>query len=304
MSTVNEHPPLPITEENNPATRDIDRRSTREILELISAEDRRVAAAVAAELEDIAAAADAIYARLARGGRLIYVGAGTSGRLGVVDASEMPPTFSVPHGTVIGLMAGGETAMFRAVEGAEDRAELGREDMARLDVNARDAVVGIAASGRTPYVLGALGEARARGALTVSLACAYPAPLHAAAELHIAPLTGPEVIEGSTRMKAGTATKLVLNMLSTTVMVKLGKTYGNLMVDLQPTNQKLRERARRIVERTTGLKPSDAQALLERCGDVKTAIVAHHARIAPEAARERLRAASGSVRRALEGVGA
>jgi N-acetylmuramic acid 6-phosphate etherase len=201
---------------------------------------------------------------------------------------------------VIGLIAGGEQAMFRSIEGAEDRVELGHADMARLNVDARDAVLGIAASGRTPFVIGALREAKTRGALTISFACTYPAPIHDAADLYIAPLTGPEVVEGSTRMKAGTATKLVLNMLSTTVMIQLGKTYGNLMVDLQPTNQKLRERARRIVERTTGLNAADAQNLLDRCGDVKTAIVVHHARVSPMEARERLAQYQGSVRRALE----
>jgi len=289
----------PLTEMNNPRATDIDLRSTREILQLINDEDRGVIDAVAAELEHIAAAVDAIYTRMREGGRLIYVGAGTSGRLGIVDASEMTPTFSVPRELVIGLMAGGEEAMFRSVEGAEDKLELGREDLVRLAVRAQDSVVGIAASGRTPYVIGALQEARARGALTISLACTFPAPIHQMAELYIAPLTGPEVIEGSTRMKAGTATKLVLNMISTTVMIKLGKTYGNLMVDLQPTNQKLRERARRMVERTTALPREEAQALLDRAGDVKTAIVMHHAGIAREAARERLAAAGGSVRRAL-----
>ena len=292
--------PLPLTEMNNPRTREIDRLSTREILHLINAEDQSVIDAVRAELEHIAAAADEIYARLARGGRLIYVGAGTSGRLGVVDASEMPPTYSVPYNMVIGLIAGGAGAMFRSVEGAEDNVALGRDDMARLKVDARDAVLGIAASGRTPYVIGALQAAQARGALAISFACTYPAPIHEVADLFIAPLTGPEVIEGSTRMKAGTATKLVLNMLSTTVMIKLGKTYENLMVDLQPTNQKLRERARRIVERTTGLNTADAQRLLDECGDVKTAIVAHHAQVSPQAARERLERGQGSVRRALE----
>lgn len=291
--------PIPLTETNNPLTADIDTRPTREILALIHAEDQRVIDAVAAELDAITQAVDQIHARMINGGRLIYVGAGTSGRLGIVDASEMPPTYSVPHGLVIALMAGGEQAMFRAVEGAEDSAEWGRDDIARLNVSANDSVFGIAASGRTPYVIGALHEARARGALTVSFACTRPAPIHDAADINIAPLTGPEVIEGSTRMKAGTATKLVLNMVSTTLMVKLGKTYGNLMVDLQPTNQKLRDRARRIVERATGLSAADAQLLLQECGDVKTAIVAHHARVSPGAARERLLRAHGSVRRAL-----
>jgi N-acetylmuramic acid 6-phosphate etherase len=292
--------PLPLTETNNPLTADIDTRTTREILEIINTQDQQVIDAVRAELDSITRAADETYARMAQGGRLIYVGAGTSGRLGVVDASEMPPTYRVPRGVVIGLIAGGEQAMFRSIEGAEDKPKLGREDIARLNVNARDAVLGIAASGRTPYVIGALEEAQARGALTISFACTKPAPLHDAAQINIAPLTGPEVIEGSTRMKAGTATKLVLNMLSTTVMIKLGKTYGNLMVDLVPSNQKLRERARRIVERVTGLSTRDAQTLLDTCGDVKTAIVTHQARVSPHDARRRLQRANGSVRRALQ----
>lgn len=290
---------MPLTETNNPRSADIDTRTTREILEIINAQDQQVIDAVAAELEPITRATEEIYARMQRGGRLIYLGAGTSGRLGVVDASEMPPTYNVPPGLVIGLMAGGEGAMFRAVEGAEDKPEWGREDIARLNVTERDAVMGIAASGRTPYVIGGLQEARARGALTISFACTTPAPIHEAAEINIAPLTGPEVIEGSTRMKAGTATKLVLNMISTTVMVRLGKTYGNLMVDLQPTNQKLRERARRIVERVTGLTAADAQALLDQCGDVKTTLVVHHAGVTPKEARERLVRTGGSVRGAL-----
>lgn len=293
-------PPLPLTELNNPLSAQIDRMTTREILGLINAQDQQVIDAVRAELDHITAAADAIYARLTQGGRLIYAGAGTSGRLGVVDASEMPPTYNVSPDRVIGLIAGGETALIRSVEGAEDRVELGSADMTRLNVNARDAVVGIAASGRTPYVIGALQQAKTRGALAISFACTYPAPIHAVADLYIAPLTGPEVVEGSTRMKAGTATKLVLNMLSTTVMIKLGKTYGNLMVDLQPTNQKLRERARRIVERATGLDAARAQHLLDECGDTKTALVAQLARVSPTAARARLSRAQGSVRRALE----
>jgi N-acetylmuramic acid 6-phosphate etherase len=292
---------IPLTETNNPTSADIDTRTTREILQIINSEDRKVIDAVAAEMDSITAAVDAIYARMKEGGRLIYVGAGTSGRLGVVDASEMPPTYSVPDGLVIGLMAGGEQAMFRAVEGAEDKPEWGREDIAKLGVGPLDSVVGIAASGRTPYVIGGLEEANRRGALTVGFACTSPAAVLDAAQLTIAVLTGPEVVEGSTRMKAGTATKLVLNMLSTTLMIRLGKTYGNLMVDLQPTNQKLRERARRIVERVTGLSSGDAQILLDRSGDVKTALVAHLADVTVEEARERLKGAGGAVRRALAG---
>lgn len=290
---------LPLTEMNNPATREIDRQATAGILKLINDEDRRVPDAVAAEIPSIARAVDAIYERLWNGGRLIYVGAGTSGRLGVVDASEMPPTYSTPPDRVIGVIAGGERALFQSVEGVEDDAEQGAQDMAQLTLSAQDAVVGIAASGRTPYVIGALREAKARGAVTISLACSAPAPIQAAAEINIAVLTGPEVIEGSTRMKAGTATKLVLNMLSTALMIKLGKTYGNLMVDVQPGNRKLQERARRIVQRATGLAPGEAQQLLDRSGDVKTAIVAHRARLTPDEARARLAQAGGRVREAL-----
>lgn len=292
--------PIPLTETNNPATAEIDTLDTRAILQIINAQDQLVIGAVAAEMDSIARAVDEIYTRMAQGGRLLYVGAGTSGRLGVVDASEMPPTYSVPPGLVIGLIAGGEQAMFRSVEGAEDKPEWGQEEIARLNVGALDSVMGIAASGRTPYVIGALQEANRRGALTISFACTRPAPLHTVASINIAPVPGPEVIEGSTRMKAGTATKLVLNMISTTVMVKLGKTYGNLMVDLQPTNQKLRERARRIVERVTGLPASEARALLQESGDVKTAIVAHQARVPVREAHARLERADGSVRRALD----
>jgi len=287
------------TEQADSDFSDLDRLPLPQLVTLMAEQARRAGEAVADAAGLIAPLVEAVVFRLGVGGRLIYVGAGTSGRLGVVDASEMPPTFSVPRGVVIGLIAGGESAMFRSIEGAEDNQESGREDIARLQVNALDSVMGIAASGRTPYVIGALVEARTRGALTISLACTNPAPIHANADINIAPLTGPEVIEGSTRMKAGTATKLVLNMLSTAVMIKLGKTYGNLMVDLQPTNQKLRERARRIVERATGLSSPDAQALLNRSGGVKTAIVAHLAQVSPEEARSRLHVARGSVRRVL-----
>lgn len=291
---------LPLTETNNPATRDIDQQSTEGILRLINEQDQGVPAAVAAELQEITRAVDAIYQRIENGGRLIYVGAGTSGRLGVVDASEMPPTYGTPPELVVGVIAGGERAMFESVEGAEDRPELGAQDMEGLNVKAQDAVLGIAASGRTPYVIGALREAHARGALTLSLACSRPAPIQEVAEINIAVLSGPEVVEGSTRMKAGTATKLVLNMVSTALMIKLGKTYGNLMVDVQTSNQKLRERARRIIERVTGLTPDDTQKLLERSGEVKTALVAHLAQVTPEEARGRLARAGGRVRSAVK----
>lgn len=290
-----------VTEAINPASRDIDRLSALEIVDVINAEDRRVAEAVATQREALALAIDAIAERMRQGGRLIYVGAGTSGRLGVLDASEMPPTYNASPTQVIGLIAGGPAALTRPIEGAEDDAERGRADIAAAGVNARDCVMGIAASGRTPYVLGALAEAKARGALTLGLTCNDDTPLHRAADIVIAPIVGPEVISGSTRMKAGTATKLVLNTISTGVMVKLGKTFGNLMVDLQATNNKLRERAKRIVAQACSVSPDTATRLLAQCdGEVKTAIVSYLAQLTPDQARARLQAADGVVRRAIE----
>ncbi len=292
---------LPITESRNPATLDIDTLPTLEMVRLINAEDHRVAEAIACELPAIARAIDAIAARMREGGRLIYMGAGTSGRLAVLDASECPPTFSTAPGQVVGLNAGGLTALTHAVEGAEDDREAGARDVAALGVESRDSVVGVAASGRTLYVLGGMAEARERGALVVSLACAQPSPMAEMADIAIAPVTGPEVITGSTRLKAGTAQKLVLNMLSTGVMIRLGKTYSNLMVDVQPTNVKLRARAQRIVAEACGISTEQANTLLHACdGQVKVAIVAHLAALSPEAARQRLAAAGGAVRKALE----
>ena len=303
MSNTHSRPPsipsLPLTEASNPASAQIDTVSTRDMLYVINAEDQRVALAVQAAIEPIAQTVDVIIARMQRGGRLIYAGAGTSGRLGVVDASEMPPTFNAWPGQVIGLIAGGEQAMFRTAEGAEDDPSLGVGDIARLAVDERDSVIGIAASGRTPYVIGALQEARERGAAAISIACTLPAAIHDASDIQITLLTGPEIITGSTRMKAGTATKLALNMISTTVMIQLGKTFGNLMVDVQPSNSKLRDRARRIVEAATGISRDEAQALLERCGDVKTSIVVERLQCTPDEARERLRRGSGRIARAL-----
>ena len=291
---------FPLTETTNRATTRIDTLPTLEMLRLINIEDQTVPLAVAMQLNAIATAVDMIYARMRLGGRLIYIGAGTSGRLGVVDASEMPPTYNTPHSQVVGLIAGGERAMFRTAEGAEDDPTLGASDIAQLNVVEHDAVVGIAASGRTPYVIGALTEARARGAATTSIACTQPAVIHATADIAITLLTGPEVVTGSTRMKAGTATKLALNMISTTVMIKLGKTYGNLMVDVQPSNAKLRNRAWRIIAEATGVSREEAQVLLERCGDVKTAVIVALAGCTPVEARERLRRAEGRVAGALE----
>lgn len=291
--------PIPMTEGRNPATMNIDTLSTIDMLHLINAEDMRVPLAVADAMDAIAQAVDAIYARMKQGGRLIYAGAGTSGRLGVVDASEMPPTYNAPRDLVIGLIAGGQGAMFNTVEDAEDNVALGKADIAQLSVSALDSLIGIAASGRTPYVIGAMDEAHSRGALVVSLTCTAPAAMHAHADIAISLLTGPEVITGSTRMKAGTATKLALNMISTSLMVKLGKTYGNLMVDLQPSNSKLRDRARRIVVAATGISTEEAHRLLETCGDVKTSIVVALKGCPVDEARARLQQSDGRVANAL-----
>jgi len=291
---------LRSTEARNPASEHLDMLPTVDLVRTMNAEDAQVAGAVAAEAQAIAGAIDRIAERMRAGGRLIYVGAGTSGRLGVLDAAECPPTFNTPPDRVVAIIAGGEPAITRSVEGAEDDAEAGARDVAALNVSACDAVVGIAASGRTPYVLGALAEARRRGALVVSLTNNRPAPSEDLADVCIAPLTGPEVLTGSTRLKAGTAQKMVLNMISTGVMVRLGRTFGNLMVHVQATNTKLQGRARRIVEMATGLSPDEAAAALDACGgDVPATIVHVLADVSPAEARQRLEAAGGVVRTAL-----
>jgi N-acetylmuramic acid 6-phosphate etherase len=270
------------------------------IVAAIQAEDAKVAAAVAAVGDAIAQLVDIAAERMQRGGRLIYVGAGTSGRLGVLDAAECPPTFSTHTGQVIGLIAGGATALTQAIESIEDDPERGRDDVAGVGVGADDTVLAIAASGRTPYVLGAVAEARARGAFVAGLACTHPSALALAVDLVIAPIVGPEVIAGSTRMKAGTATKLVLNTLSTAIMIRLGKTFGNLMVDVKPLNEKLRQRAVQIVMAATGLGPDSAHALLERAGgQPKIAIVMALANADAQAAHRRLLESGGHVRAAL-----
>jgi len=289
-----------LTESINPRTRDIDCIPTLAMVRLIADEDARVAPAVMAEAEHIARAIDAIAERMERGGRLMYIGAGTSGRLGVLDASEIPPTFGMPPGRVIGLIAGGARAITESIEGAEDDANAGVQEIVRANVTNIDAVVGIAASGTTPYVIGGMTEAKRRGAFIAGIACNRPSPMQDIADVMIAPLVGPEVITGSTRLKAGTAQKLVLNMLSTGVMIRLGKTFGNLMVDVQTTNIKLRDRARRIVETACDLSPEKASALLTQCdGEVKTSIVVALAQVSVQTARQRLRAAKGLVREAL-----
>ncbi len=292
------------TELPNPASERIDGLAPLEIVRLMNAEDATVAQAVGREAAAIARAIETVVARLAKGGRLIYLGAGTSGRLGMLDAAECPPTFNCPPGQVLGIIAGGPAAMQHGIEGAEDSPETAVEDLRKIDLSANDVVFGIATSGRTPYVLGGLDYARQVGAATVALSCNGEAALNSAAEVVITPIVGPEVITGSTRLKAGTATKMVLNMVSTGAMVQLGKTYGNLMVDLRATNSKLVDRARRIVAALTGLSELEAEALLARCnGEVKTAVVACRCRLDAEQARQRLQLAGGHLRRALQGDG-
>jgi N-acetylmuramic acid 6-phosphate etherase len=288
------------TEAANPDSADLDKLSSIELVRLINTEDAKIAAAVAEQTEVIAAAVDLIAASLADGGRLIYLGAGTSGRLGVLDASECPPTFNADSGQVLGLIAGGDGALRHAVEGAEDSAHLAAEELRKLRLSAKDVVVGIAASGTTPYVLGALDEARSVGAVTIGLTCNRDAPIAAHADIGIAVVTGPEVLAGSTRMKAGTATKMVLNMLTTSAMVRLGKTYGNLMVDMRASNEKLVGRSLRILQSLSGLTPDEARVVLDTSGgELKTAIVTQRLGVSAEEARQRLQAAGGRLRIAL-----
>lgn len=263
-----------LTEQVNPATVGIDKMNSVDLLRAINAEDNKVAGAVGLEIPRIAAAVDRIVAAFQKGGRLIYLGAGTSGRLGVLDAAECVPTFGVEPGMVIGLIAGGDIALLQAVEGAEDQRDEVTDQLQALNLQAVDVVVGLAASGRTPYVVAGLEYARKIGACTVAVTCSPDSAVEKAAEIAITPLVGPEVITGSTRMKAGTAQKMVLNMLSTAAMVRLGKVYGNLMVDVRPTNYKLRERAKRIVAAATGVDKEKAGEILAQAGDnPKTAIV-------------------------------
>ena len=289
------------TEKANPATGEIDRMSPLEIAQVINAEDEKVALAVRQVLPQIGRAMEEIAARLRNGGRLIYAGAGTSGRLGALDASECPPTFNLAPDVVMASLAGGPTAFGRAHEDLEDSEEAGRADLEAFGVTDRDVVVGITASGRTPYARGAIACAREQGALTIGIVCNANSPLEQEVDIIIAPVVGPEVIAGSTRLKAGTAQKMVLNMLSTGAMILLGKTFGNLMVDVQTTNYKLRQRALSIVRQATGLDAEAAENLLASAGDdVKTAILMARAQISPEQARARLAAHGNVLRAALE----
>lgn len=292
------------TEAANPATRDLDLLPVLEQARLMNAEDHRVPEAVAAALPAVATAVARIAEALRRGGRLFYVGAGTSGRLAVLDAAECPPTFGTDPDQVQTVLAGGPRAMFEAVEGAEDDAAAGAREMDARGVSPADAVVGIAASGETPFTVAAVRRARERGAWTAGVACNAGSSLEAACDLAILPLVGPEVIGGSTRLKAGTAQKLVLNMLSTLAMVRLGKVYGNLMVDLRATNAKLRRRAARIVAAAAAADEGRADAVLGQArGRVPVAIVMLRLGLDAEAARARLEQAGGSLRRALGEMG-
>jgi N-acetylmuramic acid 6-phosphate etherase len=289
-----------LTEQPNPASAAIDTLPTEQVLRIINAEDRKVAQAVEQEIPAITRAVDAIVGALENGGRLFYIGAGTSGRLGVLDASEIPPTFSASPEMVQGIMAGGESALSRATETTEDDPAIGVRDLTARGFIARDVLVGLAASGRTPYVLGAVAEARRLGAATIGICCTPDSELSRAVEIPIAPLVGPEVIAGSTRMKAGTAQKLVLNMLSTAACVRLGYVYGNLMVNVQPKNEKLIDRAHRIIAGAAGVAPDRAALLLAESGNsVRTAIVMGAAGVSREEAERRLAASGGRVRPAL-----
>jgi N-acetylmuramic acid 6-phosphate etherase len=292
------------TEAFRPELAGIDQLSTLEIATLMNGEDATVPAAVAARLPEIAAAIDAVAARMARGGRLLYAGAGTAGRLGVLDASECPPTFNTEPSRVVGLIAGGPGAVVTSVEGAEDSKVLAEDDLRALNLTPEDTVVGISASGRTPYAIGAVEHARARGALTIGLACNAGSALAAAAEHGIEVVVGPELLTGSTRLKAGTAQKLVLNMLSTITMIRLGKTYGNLMVDVRASNDKLRARSHRIVSLATDAPDEEIEAALRASdGEVKNAILMLLAGVGAARAARLLAENGGHLRAALKAAG-
>jgi N-acetylmuramic acid 6-phosphate etherase len=291
-----------LTEQPNPASAGIDALSTEEALRIVNAEDKKVAAAVEREIPAIARAVDAIVNAFRAGGRLFYIGSGTSGRLGVLDASECPPTFSVPADLVQGIIAGGEGALSRSTEVTEDDPAIGVYDLKARGFTAGDVLVGLAASGRTPYVLGAIAEARRLGALTIGVSCTPDSELARCVKFAITPLVGPEVVTGSTRMKAGTAQKLVLNMLSTGVFIRLGYVYGNLMVNVQPKNSKLVDRAQRIIAQAAGVTYEQAGVLLASGGNhVRVAILMAKTGAGREQAEHRLAAAGGSLTRALHG---
>jgi len=289
------------TEKRNESTMKLDQLTTKEVLQLMNKEDRTVPDAVEAALPEIEAAVEQVIATFQVGGRLIYTGAGTSGRLGILDAVECPPTFSTPDDMVQGLLAGGMSAFRKAKEGAEDNPDLGARELEEIGLSSKDTVIGIAASGRTPYVIGALDYAAAVGAETVSVACNKDSAISKHAKISIEVETGPEILTGSTRLKAGTAQKLVLNMISTASMVGVGKVYKNLMVDVKPTNDKLQERAKRIIMEATGANYDAAEKVFDQAdGQVKTAIVMLLLDVTKEEAEEKLRNAEGFVRSAIK----
>lgn len=290
------------TEQNNPESVSIDQMDPIQIAMLMNREDLKVVAAVERVLPEIARAIETVTERVQAGGRLIYIGAGTSGRLGVLDASECPPTFNTPPALVVGLIAGGHRALTNAIEGAEDNRQAGEEDLRGVELDAKDVVCGIATSGRTPYVLGGLAYAQSLGAATLGVTCNEVSELSKVSDVLIAPVVGPEILSGSTRLKAGTATKMVLNMISTGTMIRIGKTYGNWMVDLRATNVKLKDRSIRIVSGITGLDRERAESLLARCdGEVKTAIVSQALGVDKIEAQRRLKVAGGRLRTAIQG---
>lgn len=291
------------TESRNQNTLNIDKVSTLEMVKMINNEDKKVAEAVEAELPRIAEAIDEIAIRMNKGGRLIYIGAGTSGRLGILDASECPPTYGVSEELVQGVIAGGHEAIFRAKEGAEDSKELALEDLKNKKITENDIIVGLAASGRTPYVIGGLEYANEVGAMTIAITCNAGSEVSKAAKISIAPVVGPEVVTGSTRLKSGTAQKLVLNMLSTGTMIKLGKVYGNLMVDVRATNEKLVERAKKIVCEATGVTREEAGKYLEETNsDVKLSIFMILSKLEKEEARKVLEESKGYIAEALKNI--
>jgi N-acetylmuramic acid 6-phosphate etherase len=290
------------TERPNPASADLDTKSALEIVSIINREDHKVAKAVKEALPQVAKAVNVVEDAFRRGGRLIYVGTGTSGRLGALDASECPPTFNTPPQQIQYLIAGGDTALGHAVEANEDSREVGRADMARKKPNGKDVIIGLAASGRTPYTIAAVQYAKRKGAKTVAIVCNHDTPLAKVADIAIEVEVGPEVLIGSTRMKAGSAQKMICNMITTSALTRLGHVYGNLMVDLHLKNQKLVERGIRIVQMVTGLSTEESARAIERAGDsIPVALVMVNANVDKGEAKRRLKAASGNVRKAIAG---
>lgn len=296
---------LPITEQENPKTASIDKASTLDAVKLINAEDKSVAAAVEKVLPEIVKAIDAVVDRLQNGGRLFYIGTGTSGRLGVLDASEIPPTYGVSYDLVQGMIAGGYDALYKASEASEDNDQAGADDLKARGVTAKDAVIGVAASGRTPYTIGAVRFARELGCFTACIVCNPESAITKAAEVAIVPIVGPEAITGSTRMKAGTAQKMVLNMISTVAMIRLGYVKGNRMTNLKSSNEKLKDRSLRILMAETGLEKTSAKELLEGAnGDLRVALVMSRTDVDRDSAEERLKQSEFVVEAAIRDIAA